>query len=119
VSSKTNSPIWMRLVAVPMFAVVALFIGQRRGWVVGGVAALAYGGIGLAVAITSGGTVRWSKAHPKADNAVLGPLVFLTLAYLTRISVWWCLAAGVLSSVAGIALGAQRRRTLATRDQPL
>jgi hypothetical protein len=114
-----NPPIWMRLLYVPMFALVALMTGERRGWVVGIVAAVVYGGMGLAVAITPGGTVRWSRAHPKADNAVLGPLLFLALAYLTRVSVWWCLAAGVLGSLGGIALGAQRRRSFAERDDPV
>jgi len=60
--------------------------------------------------------VRWSRAHPVLDNAFLGPLLFLALAYLTHLSVWWCALAGVLGSIGGVTLGVARRRTLAGRN---
>jgi hypothetical protein len=111
-----NPPLWMRLLYVPAFGLAALFIGDRRGWVVGVIAAIVYGGIGLAGALAPGGLMRWSGAHPVLDNAFLGPFLFLALAYLTHVSVWWCAIAGVLGSIGGIALGTARRRTLASRD---
>ena len=112
-----NPPVWMRLLYVPAFCLVALFIGERRGWVVGGIAAVVYGGMALAGALAPRGLMRWSRAHPILDNAFLGPLVFLALAYLTPMSVWWCAVAGVLGSIGGITLGAAKRhRTLTSRD---
>jgi hypothetical protein len=111
-----NPPLWMRLLYVPAFGLAALFIGERRGWVVGVIAAIVYGGIGLAGALAPGGLMRWSRAHPVLDNAFLGPFLFLALAYLTHVSVWWCAIAGVLGGIGGIALGTARRRTLASRD---
>jgi hypothetical protein len=111
-----NPPLWMRLLYVPAFGLAALFIGERRGWVVGVIAAIVYGGIGLAGALAPGGLMRWSRAHPVLDNAFLGPFLFLALAYLTHVSVWWCAIAGVLGSIGGIGLGTARRRTLASRD---
>jgi hypothetical protein len=60
--------------------------------------------------------MRWSRAHPILDNAFLGPLLFLALAYLTHVPVWWCAIAGALGSIGGITLGAARHRTLASRD---
>ena len=110
-----NPPLWMRLLYVPAFGLAALFIGERRGWVVGVIAAIVYGGIGLAGALAPRGLMRWSRAHPVLDNAFLGPFLFLALAYLTHVSVWWCAIAGVLGSIGGIALGTARRRTLASR----
>lgn len=112
-STAAISPVWMRLLHVPAFGLAALFIGERRGWVVGAVAAIVYGGIGLVGALAPGGLVRWSTAYPAVDNAFLGPLLFLALAYLTHVPVWWCAVAGVLGSVGGVTLGAARRRTLA------
>ena len=44
----------------------------------------------IALAFGPRDLVRWSRAHPVLDNAFLGPLIFLALAYLTPISVWWC-----------------------------
>jgi hypothetical protein len=72
--------------------------------------------MGLAGALAPRGLMRWSRAHPILDNAFLGPLLFLALAYLTHLSVWWCAIAGVLGSSGGITLGAVRRRTLARRS---
>jgi hypothetical protein len=111
-----NPPVWMRLLYVPAFGLAALGIGERRGWIVGAIAAIVYGGLGLACALAPRGLMRWSRAHPVLDNAFLGPFLFLALAYLTHLSVWWCAVAGVLGSVGGIALGASPRRTLASRE---
>jgi hypothetical protein len=114
-SMATNPPVLLRLLYVPMFGLAALLVGERRGWLIGVLAGVVYGGIGLLAAFAPGGLVKWSKAHPKLDNAFLGPLLFFALAYLPHISVWWCAIAGALGSIGGITLGAARRRTLAGR----
>ena len=105
-----NPPTWMRWGYVLGFALVVFVVTQRRGWVIGAVAAVVYGGIGLAMALSPGGTVSWSKNHHKLDGSLLGPLLFLALALITNLSVWWCLLGGVLGACVGIALSVRRDR---------
>ncbi len=112
----TNPPMWMRCAYVPIFAGMAFAVIQRRGWVIGVVAAVVYGGIGLAVAINPTGVVAWSRSHPKTDGAIFGPLLFLALAYLTHLSLWWCLLSGALGVALGAARGVQRGRFRNSRN---
>lgn len=110
-----NPPIWLRWIYVPLFAAMALGLVLRRGWVFGIVAAVVYGGVGLAVALSPGGVVSWSQDHPRLDGAILGPLLFLALAFIIpSLSAWWCLLAGVVGSFIGIALGGRRDRLRAS-----
>jgi hypothetical protein len=103
-----NPPLWLRLLFVPTFGLAAVLVGERRGWAVGVLAAVVYGGIGLLAALAPGGLVRWSKAHPKLDNAFLGPLLFFALAYVTHISIWWC-RDGPSARVGSVGARADRR----------
>ena len=48
------------------------------------------------MALNPGGAISWSRNHPKSDGAILGPLLFLALAVVTSLSLWWCLLAGML-----------------------
>jgi hypothetical protein len=85
--------------------------GTPAGRVIGIVAAVVYGGVGLAVALSPGGVVSWSRNHPRLDGAILGPLLFLALAFIIpSLSAWWCLLAGVVGIFIGIALGGRRDR---------
>src|SRR3954447_26575298 len=106
----TNPPVWLRAIIVPLFALLALGLASRRGWFVGVVAALVYGGIALSMAIAPGGTVDWSRRHPILDGSILGPILFLALAYLTHWPLWVCLIIGVAGLLIGAARGAQRAR---------
>lgn len=105
-----HPPVWMRLVAVPLFALVALGLASRRGWVVGVIAGVVYGVIALCFAVVPDGTAAWSRRHPILDGAVLGPLVFLALAYIAPWPLWLCLAIGAMGVAVGAAQGAQRAR---------
>jgi hypothetical protein len=105
-----NPPIWMRAAYIPLFAVMAFALTKRRGWELGVVAAIVYGGLAISMALSPGGVVAWSRAHPKLDGAMLGPVTFLAMAYLTRLSVWWCLVAGLTGVAIGAELGVQRDR---------
>jgi uncharacterized RDD family membrane protein YckC len=81
----------------------------QRGWVVGASAAIVYDGIGLAGASRHAASCVGREPHPVLENACLGPLLFLALAYLTHLSVWWCALAGVLGSIGGAGAGADGR----------
>ena len=110
-NTASNPPIWLRWIYVPLFAAMALGLVLRRGWVIGTVAAGVCGGGGLAVALSPGGVVSWSRSHPRLDGAIFGPLLFLALAFIIpSLSVWWCLLAGVVGVFVGIALGGRRDR---------
>lgn len=109
----TDPPWYFRLLFVPVFALMAFGVAGRRGWVAGMVAAIVYGGMGLAMALAPGGVVAWSRRHPRMDGAFLGPLLFLALAYLTHLSVWICSACGVVGIGIGAGLGVRRERRLA------
>ena len=106
----TNPPTWMRWSYLPIFALVVFAVTQRRGWMVGAVAAVVYGGMYLASALSPAGFVSWSRNHPKSDGAFLGPLLFLTLAVITNLSLWWCLLGGVPGACIGSALMVRRDR---------
>jgi hypothetical protein len=103
-------PMWMRILVVPLSALIALGLASRRGWWVGVVAAIVYGGIAVPMAFAPGGTVTWSRRHPILDGSVLGPVLFLALAYLTTWPVWVCLIIGVVGVLLGAARGAERAR---------
>lgn len=105
-------PWYFRVLFVPVFALVALGGAGRRGWVVGSVAAVVYGGLGLAMALAPGGVVAWSRRHPRLDGAFFGPLVFLATAYLTSLSIWICAGAGVVGVAIGVALGLRREHRI-------
>ena len=104
-----NPPTWMRWSYVPVFALVVFHVTQRRGWVIGAVAAVVYGGVGLAM-LSPGRTASWSKNHHKLNGSLLGPMLFLALAVITNLSVWWSLLGGVLGACIGIALSVRRDR---------
>ena len=110
-NTASNPPIWLRWSYVPLFAAMALGLALRRGWLIGTVAAVVYGGAGLAVALSPGGVASWSRNHPRLDGAIFGPLLFLALAFIIpSLSAWWCLLAGVMGVFVGIALGGRRDR---------
>jgi hypothetical protein len=90
---------------------MALELALRRGWLIGTVAAVVYGGVGLAVALSPGGVASWSRNHPRLDGAIFGPLLFLALAFvIPSLSAWWCLLAGLTGVFGGIALGGRPDR---------
>ena len=109
----SNPPSWMRWAYVPLAALMAFAAMQQRGWLIGIVAAVMFVGGGLTMALNPGGAISWSRNHPKSDGAILGPLLFLALAVVTSLSLWWCLLGGMLGVVLGAAMGGRRGRLLA------
>lgn len=105
-----DPPRWVRLVAVPVFALLVLGLASKRGWLVGVIAAIVYGAIALPVAVTPGGLVAWSRRHPVVDGSMMGPLLFLALSYLTSWPIWTCLLVGLVGVLLGAILGRRRGR---------
>lgn len=105
-------PVWLRWLYVPVSAVLVFGVAQRRGWTTGAFAAVIYGGMSFAMALEPAGAVSWSKRHPRADSALLGPLLFLALTALTSVPGWWCVLGGFVGLLLGVALGARRKRLL-------
>lgn len=112
-----DPPWYLRLVYPLLFAGMALGVAARRGWVVGSIAAVVYGGLGLAMALAPGGVVDWSRRHPRADGAFFGPLLFLGLAYLTSLSIWICAVAGIAGVGFGVLMGIRRERRIEVGEE--
>lgn len=104
-----NPPLVVRWAAVPIAAFLTFAMAERRGWPYGLAAAVVYGGLSVSMALRPHRTVHWSRTHPVADAALLGPIAFLTAAYFTDWSVWWCLLVGAVGLVVGVGRGLQRK----------
>lgn len=88
-------PMWMRVLDVPMGALVRSVWSENVGGHSSPSPQFVYGGLGLAVAIFPSRVVGWSRRHPNLDGSILGPLVFLAVAYLTAWPWWSCLIAAL------------------------
>jgi hypothetical protein len=108
----------LRVLSALALLLAALGLAHRRGWVVGAVAVIVYGGLALAMGVAPRAVVAWSRRHPGIDGAFLGPLLFLGLAYLTPLDIWWCAGLAVCGSLAGAALGMRRGRQLPDAGEP-
>jgi hypothetical protein len=101
---------WVRVVLVPLVASLILAVISKRGWLIGVVALIVYGGVGLGMAIAPKTVVAWERRHPVIDGMIFGPLVFLAVAYVTSWSLWVCLLLGVAGVLVGAAQGIRRAR---------
>ena len=64
----SNPPSWMGWTYLPIAALMAFAAMQQRGWLIGAVAAVMFGGRGLAMALNPGGVISWSRNHPKTGR---------------------------------------------------
>lgn len=111
----SGSPQWvppmaMRVVLVLLAASLVLAVTFKRGWLIGVVALIVYGWIGLGMGIAPKTFIAWERRHPVLDGMILGPLVFLAAAYITSWSWWVCLLLGIAGVLAGAAQGIRRGR---------
>ncbi|GAB3074451.1 hypothetical protein GCM10027080_17560 [Pedococcus soli] len=109
-------PTWYRWLGVLVGLAPAVGIASKRGWAVGGLAAVLYGGLALLFALRPEGVRSWSRRHPTLDRAFLGPLVLFAVAYFTSLPLWLCVLIGVVGSGLGIALGGYLERRRAIRS---
>lgn len=101
---------WTRCWVAAGFLFLAGEMYARRGVVVGTVGLLGYGGIGLCLLSNRTDPRRWAQLHPVLDGMMLGPFVFLPVAYLTSWSLPICAAIGAVASCAGAVAAARRSR---------
>ncbi len=118
-AGRAQPPTWFRLVGV-LFAVlfgipVAVSLADKRGAIVGTVAGVVYGLPGLYL-LAWQRMAGWSTRHRLLDSLLVVPLLFLALAYLTKLSDGVCLLIALLGGLPLVGLGAalrhrRRRRT--------
>jgi hypothetical protein len=88
---------WRKVVAVVLAIVLPLALWDKRGAVVGLVALVVYGGILLVATFDHRRTMAWSSRHVALDAALIVPLTFLALAYLSDLPLGVCVAIGVVA----------------------
>ncbi|GAB3673564.1 hypothetical protein [Angustibacter aerolatus] len=106
----THPPPALRLLAVPLLALMVWSLAEHRGLGHGLLAAAVYGPVLIPFAVAPVRVSAWSRRHPHLDGAVLGPLVLGAVAFLTHQPIWVAVLAGVVGSGLGVALGERRRR---------
>lgn len=105
-----DPPAWMRFVFLAVVVAAALGLASRRGWYVGAIAALVYGLIAIPMVVSPRSVADWSRRHPVLDGSVLGPLVFLALAYITQWPLWVCFIIAAAATGIGALRGLHRDR---------
>ncbi|MGI9018951.1 MAG: hypothetical protein ACR2HR_17925 [Euzebya sp.] len=88
--------LWQKFAFVVLAVLLPLGLADRRGWAVGVIAAIVYGGLGIAFTFYRVPLLRFSADHRLLDAAFVGPLLFLAVAYLTPLSILLCLGIAVL-----------------------
>jgi hypothetical protein len=95
---------------------------DRRGWPMALFALAVYGYVLLSVSLDYEGTVARSHRCPVADSALVIPLAFIALAYLTDLTLWVCALISLALWVVTLPLAMRRRHAPRPnrrgRDQP-
>jgi hypothetical protein len=95
----------VRLLGALVLLGVAAELWVRRGLVVGIVAVVVCGGIGLSPLLAQGQTADWSRRHPVLSSSfVIPPMMFFFLALSTGLGTLLCLLVGVIAGAALVAL---------------
>jgi MFS superfamily sulfate permease-like transporter len=110
ITGRSKPPTWFRLIGCLALIAVAAGLVAKRGVVVGVVAAVVYGLIGLSQLLAWERMTDWSKRHPLLDSLIIVPLLFLAVAYFTKLSVAICVLIALLAGLLLVALGLVRRR---------
>jgi hypothetical protein len=102
-------PAWLSLLLIPIAVSMAFFLTEKHGIVIGVLAGLVYGALGI-VPLAMNRVSSWSKAHPLLDSLIFLPLLFFALAYLTPLSLILCLVITTAAGVPWLFLAAYTRR---------
>jgi hypothetical protein len=105
-------PLWLQLFLIVPAVTTTVELHDRRGLAVAVVGALVWGTLLVSIVRGGGHVSAWSRAHPTADSALVVPLTFVGLAYLTRLGLGWCALIGVALWLVVLVLGRWRRRVV-------
>ncbi len=86
-----------------------LALWDKRGIIVGVLAFIVYGGVFLVAAFDHRRTTAWSRRHFGLDSALIVPLAFLALAYLTDLALVVCLALAFAAGAVQVPVALSRR----------
>ena len=99
-----------------LVVLLAFGLASKRGAAVGVAAGVVYALLFVPMLLSSSAVIGWSRRHPGLDGAILGPLVFLCLAYITSWPLWVCLVIGVAGTLLGATMGMRRGRLRSTQQ---
>jgi hypothetical protein len=85
-TGRSKPPTWFRLIGCLLLIAVVAGVVVKRGVVVGTVAAVVYGPLGLSQLLAWERTRDWSKRHPVLDNLIVVPLLISFLAGLLLVA---------------------------------
>jgi hypothetical protein len=102
-------PLVVRLLGVPVAAIVVYAMIDQRGIAMGVVAAVVYVPLALSM-LAWDRTSAWGRAHPFLDSLIQLPVVFVGLALVTSLPLWVCAAVGLTLGALLVAFAAYLRR---------
>ncbi|MEU4231365.1 hypothetical protein AB0F17_44320 [Nonomuraea sp. NPDC026600] len=106
---------WPGIILTPVAVVITLGMIEKRGVVIGIIAALTYGTLAIVGWIPPHRLMRWSRQHPVLDELFFAPLLFGGLAYLTPLSLVMCLVITAMGTALLLGLTGWIRRTRSQR----
>lgn len=106
--------LWRKVAAVVLAILLPVALWDKRGAIVGVIALVVYGGVLLIATFNHSRTMTWSRRHVALDAALIVPLVFLALAYLTDLALATCVALALASGVVLVPVALWRRDRNAT-----
>lgn len=104
-------PWWMRCWVAAACVGMAVVGFVNRGPVVGAVGLVVFGGMALFTAFGRPDLRAWAQRHPVLDGMLLGPILFLAVAYLSSWPLWVCALFGVAGVGLGAAVGKRRKES--------
>ncbi len=116
-TGRAEPPTWFRLLGFLLLIAVAAGLAVKRGAVVGTVAAVVYGWVGLTTLLAWQRTTHWSKRHPLLDSLLVVPLLFLAIAYITKLSTGICLLIALLAGLVVVGVSAALRHVRQRADR--
>ncbi len=117
-TGRSKPPTWYRIFGfLVMLGIIAAYF-FKRGIVVGVIAAVIYGYLALAALLRWDWMMGWSKRHPTLDRFLFIPLLFLVVAYISKLPTLICALIAVLGGllVVGITSWVRRSRKSSARS---
>jgi hypothetical protein len=112
----SKPPTWVRLGSCLALTAAAAGLFAKRGVAVGTVAVVIYGSLTLSCLLAWERVRDWSKRHPLLDSLIFVPLLFLALAYVTKLSTALCVLIALIAGPPVAVLAFVRRRRARQRN---